>query len=333
MKPGHLLVATLIITVFLASAGCTTQPDGTARPVVWILYGSEKGDLAYTDAAYSGLAAAHRDREFRYREFTPKDADALPSILANATGDERPGLLITVGFQYMDLTRSLATDNPDIRFLGIDQAGTGSGNYLVYEITSYGDSFLSGVLAASASKTGRAGIIMGMKTDLLDTFIRGYTDGARAINPAFLVDRAYVHENSVNGFTDPEEAGRIAERMYRDGAEVVFVGAGYSNTGVFSAANRSAGRYVIGTDADQSPYGPAFVLASAVKRVDRVVNAGITDYMDGTFTGGNRIAGIGDGATGMVFNPAFASYTSTVGAWEDRARQRENEYLASRVMI
>ena len=333
MKPVYLLSAFLLLLAFLAAAGCTGASDRAPAPVVWILYGSEKGDLAYTDAAYSGLVAAQKDRSIRYREFTPKDADALPALLSDAAGEEKPGLVITVGFQYADLTRALAADHPDIRFLGIDQAGAGAGNYLVYEITSYGDSYLSGVLAASASKSGRAGIIMGMKTDLLDTFIRGYTDGARAVNSSFIVDHAYVHEDSVNGFTDPGQADSLAETMYRNGADVIFVGAGYSNTGVFAAANRSAGRYVIGTDSDQSPYGPGFVVASAVKRVDRVVYTGIGDYLDGKFEGGNRIAGLGDGATGIVFNPAFASWNQTAGAWEDRAREQEREYLSSRTLI
>ena len=301
-----------------------------AEPVVWILYGSEKGDLSYTDAANRGLSRAQQEWGITTREFVPGDLEALPSLLNATTGSERPGLFITVGFQYADLTRQLAAQHPDIRFLAIDQSMEGSGNLQAYEITSYGDSFLAGAVAASSSATGRVGIIMGMRSPLLDTFIRGYTDGARAADPSVAVDQAYVHEDSVEGFMDPDEAGRIAETMYRNGTDVIFTGAGISNTGVFDRARDATGRYAIGTDTDQSPLGPRFIIASAVKRVDHVVYTGIAGFRNGTFSGGTRVAGLAEGATGIVCNPAFPSCNATVSAWQERAARGEQEYLASR---
>jgi basic membrane protein A len=266
------------------------------------------------------------------REFTPGELETLPALLNRTHGPERPGLIITVGFQYADLTRALASQHPDIRFLAIDTSGIGSATVQSFEITSYGDSFLSGVLAASATRSGRVGIIMGMKTELLDTFIRGYTDGARAVNRSIAVDSAYVWQDSTRGFTDPEQAGQVAEGMYRNGTDVIFTGAGISNTGVVEAAETRPGRYVIGTDSDQTHLGPTVVLASAIKRVDQVVLQGIRQYAGGTFTGGNHIAGLPEGATVMVYNPAFAAYNETVAAWEPQAMAGEEEYLRSRVL-
>jgi len=319
----------IVLALLVIAAGCT-QKTSPAVPVVYIVYGSEKGDLSYTDAAYQGILAAEREMPVTVREFTPKDLDTLPALLNSTTGPERPGLIITVGFQYADLVRNLAALHKDIRFLAIDTSGIGSGTVQSYEITSYGDSYLSGVLAASATKSGRVGIITGMKTDLLDTFIRGYTDGVHAINSSITVDQAYVWQDSVQGFMDPVQAGRIAERMYHNGTDVIYFGAGKSNTGAFDAAKTMPGRYVIGTDSDQSPLGPTVVLASAVKRVDLVVYHGIRQYAGGTFAGGNHVAGLREDATGMVYNPAFASYNETVRAWESRAIAGEEEYLRSR---
>jgi basic membrane protein A len=324
----------LLLALLLAAAGCTGQPvpasPAPPAPVVWIVYGSEKGDLSYTDAAYRGIQAAEREMPVTVREFVPEDVEALPALLAETPDHERPGLVITVGFQYAELVQQLAAEHPAISFLAIDTTGIGSANIQSYEITSYGDSYLAGVLAASATRTGRVGIIMGMQTPLLDTFIRGYTDGALAVNRSIVADHAYVHQYSTEGFTDPEEAGRIAERMYRNGTDVIFTGAGISNTGVVAAAKAGPGRYAIGTDSDQTHLGPEVVIASAVKRVDRVVHTGIARYRNGTFRGGNTVAGLKEGATGIVYNPAFAAYNATVGAWDARAADEEEKYLRAR---
>ncbi len=306
---GVIIAAVIVLT---AAVAVSLLPHEPAARIVYIVYGSEKGDLSYTDSAYQGLAAAQDTFSLVTREFTPSDYETLPAILNSTKGPERPGLIITVGFQYADFTRQLAQQHPDIQFLAIDQSGIGSGNTRSSEITSYGDSYLAGVLAASASKTGRVGIIMGMQSDVLDAFLDGYTAGVHAVNSSISLDPAYVHQYSTEGFSDPAGARRIAEGMYRNGTDVIFACGGYSNMGVFDAARTTPGRYVIGTDSDQSPLGPEFVLASAVKRVDRVVFTGIADHLNGTFTGGNQVTGLNEGVTGIVYNPKFALYNETV---------------------
>ncbi|MDD1703342.1 MAG: BMP family ABC transporter substrate-binding protein [Methanoregula sp.] len=326
---GIIVAAVIILASIIA---VSIMPHESAVPAVYIVYGSEKGDLSYTDSAYKGLVAAQNDLSFTKKEFTPRDYETLPELL-NSTGvSENPGLIITVGFQYANFTRNLAKQHPEIRFLAIDQTGIGSDNVRAYEITSYGDSYLAGVLAASATKTGRVGIILGMQTDLLDTFLQGYSAGVHAVNASITVDHAYVRQYSTDGFTDPEQAGRIAEGMYRNGTDVIYTCAGGSNTGAFDAANSTPGRYVIGTDSDQSPLGPDVVLASALKRVDRVVYTGITEEFNGSFAGGEQVAGLKDGATGMIFNPKFAVYNETVSAWEGKAQSEEEKYLLSRAL-
>jgi basic membrane protein A len=327
---GVIVAGLIILAAMLVLPQTPQNPQDPPVPVVYIVYGSEKGDLSYTDAAFQGLSAAQKDMKIVIKEFVPRDYEELPVFLNNTSAAERPDLVITVGFQYANFTRQLAGQHPDIRFLAIDQAGIGSDNLRAYEISSYGDSYLAGVLAASATQTGKVGIIMGMESDVLDSFLDGYTDGARALNTTIRIDQAYVHRNSVDGFMDRDEAGRIAETMYRNGTDVIFTCAGYSNTGAFAAANTTTGRYVIGTDSDQSPLGPEFVLASAVKRVDRIVYTGISEQRNGTFAGGNQVAGLTEGATGIVYNPKFAAYNTTVSAWEAQARAGEEKYLLSR---
>lgn len=339
MKPSLVFLLSLTALALLAAiAGCTHAPaavpaDRTPAPVpadVYIVYGSEKGDLSYTDAAGRGIAEAQNASPLVVQEYFPRNYDTLPAVLNATSGSGPAPLVITVGFQYRDFTEQLAAQHPVVHFLAIDQEGNGSANLEEYEITSYGDSYLSGALAATASKTGKVGIIMGMKSDLLDTFIRGYADGARAANASIIVDSAYIHRDSVEGFTDPDGAGHIAELMYRNGTDIIFVGAGISNTGAIAVARNTTGLLIIGTDSDQSYLCPSCVPASAVKRVDRVVYTGIAEHRNGTFAGGHSLAGLREGATGIALNPSFESWNATVRMWEDRAKGGEERDLAER---
>ncbi len=329
MNRNYLLAGTgAIIIVLAAVLALFAIPHEPSLPVVYIVYGSEKGDLSYTDSAYRGLFAAQEAMPFTKREFTFLDHDELSPLLTGS-GPGKPGLVITVGYQYTADTERLATENPGIRFLAIDQAGNGSSNLKSFGITSYGESYLAGVLAATVTKTHRVGIILGTQSELLEGFHQGYIDGVQAADPSVAVDSEYVSDNSTAGFSDPVRAGEIADRMYREGPDVIYTVAGFSGTGAIREAKRGPGRYIIGVDSDQSYLGPEVVLASAIKRVDRVVYTGISEFLTGSFSGGSQVAGLKEGVTGLVFNPKFASYNVTVSGWETRAEEAEARYRAA----
>jgi len=331
MNRNRLLLAVAagaLLVLLLAFIITSPSPDKDL-PMIYIIYGSEKGDLSYTDSAYRGLFAAQEAMPFAKREFVTLNRSFLSGRLTDPD-PERPGLVITVGFNYAADTQQLAEEHPHIRFLGIDQSGIGSQNIQAYEITSYGQSYLAGALAASETKTGRVGIILGAQSGLLDAFRLGYIEGARAADPSVAVDVAYVSTKPDGGFSDPVHAAEIARGMYQDGTDVIFTVAGFSGTGAISEAKKAPGRYIIGVDSDQTHLGPSVILASAVKRVDRVVYTGIGEYLNGTFAGGNRVAGLNEGVTGISCNPRFVACAQTVSVWEEQARDAEEKYLATR---
>jgi len=331
MNTERLIIGAVVaaVAIFLLVL-VVTVPHDSSLPVVYIIYSSEKGDNSYTDSAYRGLFAAQEAMPFSKREFTSLDPHQFPAL--NGSGESaKPGLVITVGYPYTNDTKRLAAENPEVRFLAVDQAGIGSANVRSYEISSYGDSYLAGVLAASASKTHKTGIILGTRTALLDAFRQGYQDGVHAADPAATIDVAYVRDTAA-GFSDPARAGQIAGGMYRNGTDVIYTVAGLSGTGAITEAKTAPGRYIIGIDSDQTDLGPSVVLASAVNRVDMVVQTGIRDYLTGSFKGGNTVAGLNEGVTGLVFNPKFAAYNATVIAWEEKAKDAEARYLAARTV-
>jgi basic membrane protein A len=324
-----LTIAVLLTGALVVAAFVVTHPQDPVLPHVLVVYDGEKGDLSYADSAYRGLFVAQESYRFTKQEIHSPDETAIRSLLDKKTG-RRPGLVITISSSFADSTRRLATDYPGVLFLGVDQRGAGPANLQTCEITSYGESYLAGVLAATASKSGRVGIILGTQSELLEAFRQGYRDGARAKNPSIVVDEAYIRDNSNEGWTDPDRAGAIAREMYGNGADVIYTVAGFSGTGAIAEAKKEPGRYIIGVDSDQTHLGPSVILASAVKRLDQVVENGIGACLDGTFAGAERTVGLKEGATALVYNPKFSFYNETVGTWTQKAMAEEERYLELR---
>lgn len=321
-------VAVVAATV-LVSAAYLAVSRGSGPPLVYIVYDSADGDRSYTDSALQGLADARNGSEFRSAVFNRANRTELGRRIRESRGPERPGLVITVGYNFVESTREWAGGNPDMMFLAIDQAGIGGGNIRATGITAYGSSYLAGVLAADATVTGRVGIILGAPSTVLDGFRDGYLAGIRATNRTIATEVRYI-ANDTGGFMDPERAGEIAGEMYRNGTDVIFTVAGFSGTGAIREAEKGPGRYVIGVDTDQSALGPSVVLASAVKRVDVPVTTGIREYLNGTFAGGDEVAGLPAGATGIVFNPRFGRFAEAVAMHRPDAVAEEERYLAGR---
>jgi basic membrane protein A len=73
---------------------------------------------------------------------------------------------------------------------------------------------------------------------------------------------------------------------------------------VFEAA-RETGKFVIGTDADQSAEAPGHVVTSMVKRVDVATYDVIEDVRSGRFRGGVYSLGLAEGGVGYVDNRAL----------------------------
>ncbi|MEN6609541.1 MAG: BMP family ABC transporter substrate-binding protein [Methanoregulaceae archaeon] len=328
-----IILAAAAIVILLAAFGQGILKNQAERgPVVYMVYNNEKGDLSYTDSAYRGLFLAQEKMTFRKEEFVFKSNDLNTEVtkrLGDSITTNQPGLVILESYSFENLTSRLAKENPKTRFVGIDQDGPGRDNLRIVEITSYGSSYLAGQLAASATKTGHVGIILGTQSWLLDAFRDGFQDGCNRVNPKVTVDVAYV-SNTTAGFSDPSGAAAIARSMYTKGDDIIYTAAGYSGAGVIGEAKLVSGRYVIGVDTDQTYLGPTVVMASAVKNVDQVVYMEIEDYLNGTFTGGKTRVGLADNATGLVFNPAFDSWRPVAEAAGSEAVAREEAYERTR---
>ncbi len=170
-------------------------------------------------------------------------------------------------------------DNPDTCFGIVDGfIEEATDNVAMLLFAEHEGSFLVGAAAALKTQTNRVGFIGGVNTNLIQRFEAGFKAGVAAVNPSIQVDSQYITEPpDFDGFNDPAGARIISDRMYSDGADIIYHAAGGSGVGLFEAAKEYSDTngskvWAIGVDSDQ--YNTAdesvreFILTSMLKRVD-----------------------------------------------------------------
>jgi len=153
------------------------------------------------------------------------------------------------------------------------------------------------------SQKHSASVIGGMSIPTVDEFVRGFLAGVEYAGGTVTAVE-YLSETE-EGFTDPEKADEVATRLY-ESADVIFPVAGGSGQGVFAAAKKAEGRYVIGVDSDQSWMGRGIVIGSVVKRLDSSVVEAVHEVDSGKFLPGTHILGMAEGSVDFLVNAVFA---------------------------
>ena len=95
--------------------------------------------------------------------------------------------------------------------------------------------------------------------------------------------------DTTKAFDDPTQGEALSNKMYDDGACIIYHAAGDSGNGLFKAAAEQQ-LIAIGVDSDQyevvSAEQAQWIMTSMIKRVDTAVYDAIVAVSDGTFEGG-----------------------------------------------
>ena len=130
-------------------------------------------------------------------------------------------------------------------------------------------SYLVGMMAAMASKTGTVGFVGGMDIPLIRKFACGYVQGVKAANPDATVIQNMTGTTPA-AWNDPVKGGELTKAQIAQGADVVYAAAGSTGLGVLQTA-ADEGILSIGVDSNQNYLHPGKVLTSMLKRVDVAV--------------------------------------------------------------
>ncbi|MBS2026903.1 MAG: BMP family ABC transporter substrate-binding protein [Deltaproteobacteria bacterium] len=278
------------------------------------------GGVAYSPSGYNPVVDAD------FQSSIPDDVKkvgALPHLgvtplvfQAKSQEDYEPSLQLSVesgaqltvgvGFMLEKSLHAVALRDANARFLLIDSpvldeknAPIVLPNVATITFREQEGSYLVGVLAALASKTGKVGFVGGMEMPLIKKFEAGFKAGVRATKPDAVILTAYT-----GSFDNPNAGKQTTQDLLGKGADVIFHAAGSDGLGVINAVKeaRAAGKnvFAVGVDSDQSHLAPDAVLTSMVKHVDLAVYREIERVKQNGFKAGDEQWGLKEGGVGLA---------------------------------
>ena len=207
--------------------------------------------------------------------------------------------IIAVGFSQAVALEKVAKEFPKVRFTIIDSV-VDLPNVQSVLFKEHEGSFLVGVLAAMASKTGKVGFVGGMDIPLIRRFQCGYEQGVKYANPkAELI--ANMTGTTPAAWTDPGRGAELAKGQFDRGADVVYAAAGNTGVGVLQAA-KDRGKLAIGVDSNQNYLHPGTMLTSMLKHVDVAAYKSFRSAYDSTWKAGVSVLGLKEGGVDWAFD-------------------------------
>lgn len=269
--------------------------------------------------------------------FIKENPDATVTPVKEETGDTAAAVqavadivadydvIVCCGFQFAGIG-TIAEENPDVDFILVDSYPTNADgeeaeydNIYAMQFKEQESGFCAGIAAALETKTGKVAVVNGIAYPSNVNYQYGFMSGVNyAVKnygaaaeivelPSYAgtdVTGANVGGNYVGTFSDEATGKVVGKALIDEGADVIFVAAGASGNGVFTAAKEAKDVFVIGCDTDQYDDGvngdSNIMLTSALKIMDMNVELQLNNVKEGKFKGGNALLGADTDSTGYV---------------------------------
>ena len=341
MKKILALVLALTLVFALAACGTKTATTETDTPAVSEPVAEATGlkiaivtspsgvdDGSFNQNNYEGILsfiATHPDSTVTaiQEEDMANAVNAVAEIVADYD------VIVVPGFQFGGIT-TLAQENPDKLFILVDAypsdpadstgvATIAVDNIYAMQFAEQESGFFAGIAAAMETKTGKVAVVNGQAYPSNVNYQYGFEAGVAYANAKLGtkaecveiasysgtdVTGAVVGGNYIGSFNDPENGKVVGAALIAEGVDVIFVAAGNSGNGVFTAIKEATDVKVIGCDVDQYDDGANgdsnIVLTSGLKNMAVNVERQLTAIVDGTFKGGNYLLQADTDSTGYV---------------------------------
>jgi basic membrane protein A len=252
-RPSRLLAQ----IVALAVTACGGSGEVEAGLRVALLTPGPISDKSWNGSAYAGLERVRDSLGARISHIqvrTPADFEENFRQYG-ATGYS---LVIGHGFEFQEAAARVAPDHP--KTIYVTTGGeTVRPNVAALSFAFDEPSFLAGMAAAAASKSGTVACVGGTELPPVKSSFAAFTAGAKLVRPSATVITTYV------GNWDDVSAGKEqALALLRRGADVIFQNADAAGLGVFQAAKENPGLLVVGANSNQNAIAPDATIGSVV---------------------------------------------------------------------
>jgi basic membrane protein A len=189
MKKQNLINLFVLLALVLSLAACApaatptpAKTEAAAEPfkVAMVLHGAIN-DKSWNEAGYNGLVKIKDElgAETAYQEKVPlADAENAMRTFASQGYD----LVIGHGDEFSEAGKVVAPEFPDVKFAVVNGANVAP-NLMSISMFDEELTYLTGVVAADTTKTGKVGFIGGLEIPPVVRFVTGYQTGAKSVNP------------------------------------------------------------------------------------------------------------------------------------------------------
>ncbi|MBL8588389.1 MAG: BMP family ABC transporter substrate-binding protein [Methylobacteriaceae bacterium] len=275
-------------------AGAATAQAQFKPAIVYDLGG--KFDKSFNEGVYNGAEKFKKETNVEYRDFEVQNDSQREQALRRFARDGFTPV-VAVGFSQATSVEKVAAEFPKTQFTIIDMV-VDKPNVQSIVFKEHEGSFIVGLMAAKASKTGKVGFVGGMDIPLIRKFACGYVQGVKAGNPA-----AEIFQNMTGttgqAWNDPVKGAELAKSQMDRGADVIYHAAGGTGVGVLRAV-ADAGKLGIGVDSNQNMLHPGKVLTSMMKRVDTATYKTFMDAKNGAWKPGVTVLGLKEEGVGYA---------------------------------
>ena len=250
-----------------------------------------KFDKSFNQGVYDGLEKFKKETGIKYREFEVTNETQREQAIRKMA-QRGSDIVLGIGFAQSDAIKKVAAEFPNTKFAIIDGFVVAPNVQSILFKEQEG-SFLVGMMAVMASKTGKVGFVGGMDIPLIRRFACGYAQGAKHASASATVIQNMTG-TTPSAWNDPGRGGELTRGQFGQGVDVVFAAAGGTGVGVYQAA-KDAGKLAIGVDSNQNYMHPGTMLTSMLKRVDVAAHKTFMDAKNGTWKGGIVVLGLAEG--------------------------------------
>lgn len=278
-------------------ASAATKQDNISVALVTTQNAGDNGPI---DSMIAGLAKAKAQYDLDTRFIYVADPANYSATLTNVaqSGFE---IVITTFPGMQKPVGEVAPKFPETKFILLfgDPYDPPLTNARVVTYDVYPGIYLSGIVAATLSKTGKIGYVGGVPLPALAADYNAYVAGARSVNKKVRVKGAWV-----GSFQDPVKGHAIGSALYASGVDVIQGEAAASNIGILKAAAENRGYFIDAADPPQILKYSRDVATSSVQFGKSLYNQ-LTAALKPAWNGGNVHSGLKDGVIQYYFSATF----------------------------
>ncbi len=293
---------TLLSALLAAGLALGSAQAADFKPAIIFDMGG-KFDKSFNEAAYNGAERFKAEAGDEYMEFEVTNESQRDQVLRKMA-QRGASIIVAVGFAFATPLETVSAEFPDTKFVIIDSV-VEKPNIQSVVFKEHEGSFLVGMAAALASKTGKVGFVGGMDIPLIRNFAHGYEQGVKYVDQN---DEVFTNMTGTTpaAWNDPTKGAELAQSQFDRGADVVYAAAGATGLGVLQAA-ADKGKLSIGVDSNQNFLHPGSVLTSMLKRVDVAVYNAFKSAKDGSWQAGTQSLGLKEDGVGYALDEHNAS--------------------------